>query len=317
MTHDTMPGPPQGPGPTCAVYAPLLPLLPTGELTPKQESTTREHLGSCAWCRSRLAEYDTLYAALRSRFDPDVMAAGVPIPSAREIAALGAGSVAGERGRPASRRAARVEELEQGAAFARGDVPRWRVPRVPLRFEVAAAVLLIALLGGLLLWQHGAGQAGPPPLDAQSQAYVAVLRANYLPLLDAAGTEGRQCVTAFDKKPAGDRQQAMADCRPLEVTALTASQTLLAQLQAASAPTRWQSADAQLKVWAQVQIDYYAARIQAIDAHDLAAFKQLGDVGMGGGTGSSVSICQAIQQINADLPTDSQLPESALGGCAP
>jgi hypothetical protein len=295
----------------CAVYAPLLPLLQTDELPPEQEAATREHLRSCAWCRSRVAQYDRLYAALRSRFDPDVMAAGVDVPSAREIAALSTVSSSGGRSQGAERRSSQPDEPEDSAPSAQKPAARWHVPRVALRLEAAAAILLIALLAGLLLWRHGPGQGGPPPLDPQSQAYVAALRTEYLPLLDAKGTEVRQCVTAFESAPTSDQPQLMADCRPLEVAVQTDSQTLLSHLQTIAVPSRWQSANGQLKTWAQAEIDFSMARIQAIDAHDVARFRTLGVLGT-----SNQSGCSAIQQINAALPSDSQLPVSASGECA-
>src|SRR5690242_1605485 len=89
--HST-PAPSSGPGPLCSAYGPLLPLLQSGELASDQAAATREHLAGCAWCRAQLGSYNTLYAALRTRFDPDLVAAHVRVPSVREIAALGAES---------------------------------------------------------------------------------------------------------------------------------------------------------------------------------------------------------------------------------
>lgn len=307
MTYDSTSGPRLTPGPTCSVYAPLLPLLHTGELTVEQAASTQEHLANCAFCRTRLAEYDTLYVALRARFDPDVMTASVRIPVASEIAQLSGGSRSGSKLGALGPRVSDDGESERDELAARGYVVRRRVPRW---FEAVAAVLLISLLGGVLLWQRGSGLGGPPPLDAQSQTYVAILRADYLPLLDAIGAESRQCVAAFDGAPASDKSQAMTDCRPLEAAAQTASQTLLDHLQAASAPARWKSADEHLKAWAQDEVAFYGARIQAIDAQDVGKFKQLGDQGA-----DDQSECAAIVQINADLPADAQLPSNAAGYC--
>src|SRR5262245_20974856 len=43
----SMPAP--TPGPFCAVYSPLLPLLGALALTPETEASLREHLVDCAW----------------------------------------------------------------------------------------------------------------------------------------------------------------------------------------------------------------------------------------------------------------------------
>lgn len=310
MTQDTQGNPLPMAGSLCAAYAPLLPLLHTGELTDEQAASTQEHLAGCVWCRQRLAEYDTLYASLRSRFDPEAVAAGVRIPSAREIAALSVGPSAGNGRAARARRDSQPDDLEHDVPTGRGYVTLRRAQRIAAPFQALAALFLIALLGGLLLWQHSQTPAGPPALDAQSQAYVAVVRSNYLPLLDAIGAESRQCVTAFDGTPASDKPQAMADCRPLEVTAQTSAQTLLDHLQAAPAPPRWKSADEQLKAWAQGDVTFYTERIQVIDAHDVARFKTLGDQGT-----NDQSECSAIEQINADLPADAQFPPNAAGYC--
>lgn len=311
MTKNTPGVTPPTPGPMCAAYAPFLPLLHTGELTGAQADATQQHLADCAWCRQRLAEYDTLYSALRARFEPDVAAAGVRIPSVREIAELSGGpSVGGRRGAARGREPRLGESLDHDAPTARGDVTQRRVQRAGTRLQAIAALLAISLLGGLLLWQHSLTPAGPPALDPQSQAYVAILRADYPPLLDAIGAESRQCVTAFDAATTSDKKQAMTDCRPLEVTAQTASQTLLDHLQAASAPARWWNADEQLKSWAQADVTFYGERIQAIDAQDVDGFKRLGDQGT-----NDQPECSAIEQINAELPADSQLPPNASGYC--
>ncbi len=60
--------PPPTPGPFCAVYSPLLPLLGARALTPEEEASLREHLVDCAWCQNQLAAYATVEDALRQRY---------------------------------------------------------------------------------------------------------------------------------------------------------------------------------------------------------------------------------------------------------
>jgi hypothetical protein len=56
------------PGPECAAFAPLLPLLTTHVLRPDQELALYGHLDTCPWCRSELAGYDAMEAGLRQRY---------------------------------------------------------------------------------------------------------------------------------------------------------------------------------------------------------------------------------------------------------
>jgi hypothetical protein len=56
------------PGPFCAVYAPLLPLLDAQALTSEEEASLREHLADCAWCQKQLAAYGVVDDALRRQY---------------------------------------------------------------------------------------------------------------------------------------------------------------------------------------------------------------------------------------------------------
>jgi hypothetical protein len=257
-----------------------------------------EHLAGCAWCRAKVAQYDALHAALRRHYDPDAMIAPVvaPIPSVGVIAARSA--------RPAHPTPERLA------------APRWSVgrprARLPLSLGTVAALLVIALFGVVLGWQRGVGAGSTPTLDPQAQAYVEVLHADYLPLLDALGADRRQCIAAYESAPAADKPQALSACKPVETNVVTASQTLLADLAATPTPSRWRSADAQLNAWAQALIAIYTHRIQAIDAHNTTQFVALVDAEIDPAAGRS---CAPIQRINAELPPGSQLPLSASGSC--
>src|SRR5579862_6606843 len=56
------------PGPDCAQFAPLLPLLTSGVLEPDETRAIHDHLAHCAWCQQQIREYETMEAAMRERF---------------------------------------------------------------------------------------------------------------------------------------------------------------------------------------------------------------------------------------------------------
>lgn len=165
------------PGALCAAYAPLLPLLETGGLDPDEALTVREHVNSCAWCQARLADYDALYSELQSRFGLD--SAASEAPSMRQIAHL-------------SRRSL-ISTPRQSVA-PRRYIARPTIPRVPLRAELVAALLVVAMLSLLLGWIRQAQSGGQPSLDPQARAYVMTLRADFPRVLDALGVDTRQCI---------------------------------------------------------------------------------------------------------------------------
>lgn len=289
---------PPEPSALCTAYAPLLPLLQSDGLPPDEARSVDEHVAGCAWCQAKLAEYDALYAALRRQFSPDAAGFVSRVPTVSEIAAR---SVRPSAPRP-SRVTAPLGSLTRSPSHLRRLLP----------FEAVAALLLVALFGGLLLGQKGFLFGGSPTLDAQAQAYVAVLRANYLPALDALGTENLQCIAGYDSAPAGDKKAHMDACWQVEKAVVTASQTLLDQLMASTPPPRWQSADTLLKHWASALINAYSDRIQAIGAKDMTRFSHLVDTEIYPALNQS---CAPIQQINAELPANSQFPLSSSGSC--
>src|SRR5260221_10567803 len=77
MSEHFASGPPPTPGPLCAAYSPLLPLLDTQALSPEQEVSLRAHLADCAWCQNQLATYAVVEAALRRHY--------TSLPSARPL----------------------------------------------------------------------------------------------------------------------------------------------------------------------------------------------------------------------------------------
>ena len=60
---------PPTPGPLCAAFAPLLPLISSSALEEDESTPTREHVVGCAWCQQELARYVAVDEALRRMFD--------------------------------------------------------------------------------------------------------------------------------------------------------------------------------------------------------------------------------------------------------
>jgi hypothetical protein len=289
---------PPEPSALCTAYAPLLPLLQSDGLPPDEARSVDEHVAGCAWCQAKLGEYDALYAALRRQFGPDGADRASRVPTISEIAARSV--------RPSALRPSRVTAPPGSLAHSPSRLRRL------LPFEAVAALLLVALFGALLLGQKGFLFGGSPTLDAQAQAYVAVLRAYYPPMLDALGTEKLQCISGYDGAPAADKKAHMIGCRQVEEAVVSASQTLLDQLMASTPPPRWQGADTLLKHWASSLINAFNDRIQAIEAYDMTRFSHLVDSEIDPALNQS---CAPIQQINAELPANSQFPLSVSGSC--
>jgi outer membrane protein assembly factor BamB len=61
------------PGPACAAFEPLLPLVSHDLLEPEEARVLQTHLADCAHCRDRLAAYERLDGALRRRFEQVAM----------------------------------------------------------------------------------------------------------------------------------------------------------------------------------------------------------------------------------------------------
>ncbi|HST88413.1 MAG TPA: hypothetical protein VLJ14_08550, partial [Ktedonobacterales bacterium] len=60
--------PPPTPGPLCAAYAPLVPLLESALLTDDDVASARAHLATCAWCREEIGAYAVVDDALRRHY---------------------------------------------------------------------------------------------------------------------------------------------------------------------------------------------------------------------------------------------------------
>ncbi len=135
--------PPPTPGPFCAVYSPLLPLLGARALTPEEEASLREHLVDCAWCRNQLAAYATVEDALRQRY--------ASAPSAQSLTledimrASRSESQPSETSRQASRQPLRTTDLPDRTGSSRSAM-RDREPRRPKPWATLGALAAVALL---------------------------------------------------------------------------------------------------------------------------------------------------------------------------
>jgi hypothetical protein len=142
--------PPPVPGPFCAVYAPLLPLLDARALTPEEEASLREHVADCAWCQNQLAAYAVMEDAVRQRYAwiPAVQ----PLTLEDIMRASESDTPQGESSGATNRRALRTihppEHADSSYGAMRGRDPRRRRPWATLG-ATAAVLVLVALAAAL------------------------------------------------------------------------------------------------------------------------------------------------------------------------
>jgi len=168
MNEHAASAPPPAPGPFCAAYAPLLPLLDTRALPPEQEVSLREHLADCAWCQSQHAAYAVVEAALRRHY--------TSIPSARPLTledimrASQFDPRPAKTSRPANRQEPRtsnppnppeLSDASRGALRGRGRDQGRAKPWATLG-AVAAALLLVVLAAALFAGLRARTPGGAP-----------------------------------------------------------------------------------------------------------------------------------------------------------
>jgi heat shock protein HslJ len=137
---------PPHPTSLCVRYRPLLALLRTDALSPREAATLTEHLSGCPWCQRELATYDALDAAARQHlstvtFTPltleDIMQT-TETPTQAPTAANAAPA-------PTDGKARRIAGVR----------PSGRPPISAL--GPLAAVMALILLAGLIFTTHGLG----------------------------------------------------------------------------------------------------------------------------------------------------------------
>jgi hypothetical protein len=166
------------PGPACASFAALLPVLDDAETESAATAALRAHLPTCAYCRAQLAAYDQLDAALVRALGPSAVA---PLRTDDLLAAVFAASpeVTAWHSGTGAEQAVAMSSLRP-----RAPRPVAFRPRGPRRFSglaALAAVLLVAVLAGVVFAGRRPGPAsgGPHPttttLPAQTIAPTATL----------------------------------------------------------------------------------------------------------------------------------------------
>jgi len=154
MSEHSASAPPPTPGPLCAAYSPLLPLLGTQALSPEQEVSLRAHLADCAWCQNQLATYAVVEAALRRHY--------TSIPSARPLTledimrADQFDTQPATTGRPTNRHELRTTNLPDLSDSSRGasrgaDRDQNRTKPWATLGAVAAALLVVVLAASLFV----------------------------------------------------------------------------------------------------------------------------------------------------------------------
>lgn len=141
--HRAMPAP----TPFCAVVGRLLPLLGSYELYPGQAWMVREHVATCQWCATRLAQYDAVDDAVRrhygenASFDMPIVLEEITQSDLTELNARWPKTAAARPRLAARRRPGPPARLSSLAAI--------------------AAVLLVTVLAALAFSTHGRLGVGP------------------------------------------------------------------------------------------------------------------------------------------------------------
>jgi hypothetical protein len=296
--------PPPAPRARCRAVAPLLPLLSLGALDRDEASAVASHLATCDDCQRETRDFDRLRDALRREDARDAEADhGVLMLSLADIETASDR----EESEPLTfdmptpwpeRLSAPIPWRERIGAPHR----RRRLGVVSV-IEALAALLVIALLGGLLASRNvvGPGPASTPipttpmpTLDPESQAYVTLLRTYYLPVVTAEPPTFECYNLLVNTRKLAD----LLACRGPMAAQLAAAQTLRTQLATATPPPRWQSQHTALQQAVQGFIGVQTDMLAAIDAQDITRFfsyeTRVIDV--------LSSFCPIVTQLNAGPP---------------
>jgi hypothetical protein len=254
----------------------------SGGVSAEERAAVEAHLAECAECRLALAAYRRLYTLARS-----------PL----RLSDGGAGALAEYR----------PMILEETMLTTDPDT-RNIATRPPRRTALTAlgaiaAVLLIAILT-TTLFAHFRSPTQPvsprptptPALDAQSQAYITLLRTYYLPFADADDVAAN-CWWQVKATAIADREHVLATCRSPEAAELALAQTLHTQLAAAAPPARWQAPHSALQQAVDGMIALLTGLVAAIDAQDVSRY-----VDAQGLSGAANLFCAPIVQLNAGPP---------------
>lgn len=316
MNHHT---PVPAPRPLCAVFKPQLGLLVFGLLDPDQEAALRTHLADCDYCQLHLREYEIVRRALYQHVgaEPSASADLAPRPPSAPVRSTRQRPPAEETSPHFTLEDIVKADQDETAATATREPPKPPSPlalarnkRLTALGAIAAVLVLTVLAASLFAYFGSRGTAPavkPTPtrgLDPQSQAYVNVLETYYQPLGQTYDRE-QTCNENEALSTVSDKTSIMQSCQLLEGTVVDDVNAFASHL-TLQPPTRWKTADSQLKQANQAMVASFSARLKATIPSQWEALEYPEDT-------AEQQYCAPIKQINGDLltaglPLTSQLP---------
>jgi hypothetical protein len=272
----------------CAAFAPLLPLLSLDMLDQEEAAAVAAHVRTCDYCQREVASYGALRDAILREDARDAEEHVLPLLTLAAVRDV------------ADREEAEPLVFRAPASWQAPPISQTLRQRFRLMgaIEALAAVLIIALLGGLLVSrQHASSGAVAPTLDKTSQAYLDMLRTNYVPLAQA-NTTAQFCVGSVGLTVlAADRLGMMQTCRAPLASELLTAHHLSDQLAHAAPPAPWRALNAALRRGTERLIPVLVTQLAAIDAQNVAQFLGTEDPA----SAAIIAFQEPINQINAQI----------------
>jgi hypothetical protein len=133
-----------------------------------------------------------------------------------------------------------------------------------------------------------------PTLDAESQAYVTLLRTYYTPLVTADQAEKLCYIQVETTRKLSD----LLPCRSPFADMVAVEQTLRTQLATAVPPARWQAQHTALQQAVQGLLGVQSDELAAIDAQDIARFLSYNERQID----AFSAFCPIVTQLNTGPP---------------
>lgn len=293
LNHHT---PPLAPGPLCAIFTPQLALLALGKLDPEHVAEVRSHLADCEYCQAHLRQYEIV----REAFARHVGVEAFPSPDVTRPGARGPFAA------HAAPRPFTLEDIMQAANKPEASAPTTQVParlldrsrarRRLTALGAIAAVLVLAVLAASLFAYLGSRGLAPaskptatPGLDAQSQAYLAMLRTYYAPV----GADYGKVLNCTNVYTGESATQFLQQCQPDQTTLGADAQALGTHL-TVTPPARWQGADTAFKHFVPQVVPLASRGTTATSASGLFSIEGQEET-------VAAPVCDAVNQINLDL----------------
>jgi hypothetical protein len=275
----------------------------SGGVSGAERAAVEAHLATCAQCQQALSAYHRFYTLARSplQLDAGGAEAGIPDRPFTEIP---------------------EEEIMSTATDREHEPTRtlYRKPPTGLKMLGAiAAVLVLTILAASLFAYFGSHTSGPaakltPTPDAQARAYLTELRTYWRPLNADLASETLCFRPNPPSTPTPSVQLSdMLSCRPYEARVVSDARALLAHL-TEPPPARWQTADRQLKQAVQATLTAYTELVAAVDARD---YERWNGLFLNQRSAALLRFCDPIDQIDAGLPYNQQMPLTAEFVCGP